>query len=135
MILWRLFQYVSPMKRRAIGDWRTSLSIRRRADMDVFIRNMAKKKSWVYPDIRFLSGRHLKGFLELRWRSENVPHRIGGYFAADDEFVMLLGWTHNANKYDPPTALELLLKRKNYLLTGEASLDGYSIFTGHATEK
>ena len=40
---WKLLQYVSPMGRRAIDDWRGSLTITRMADFDNFLRNMVKK--------------------------------------------------------------------------------------------
>jgi hypothetical protein len=131
-VKWRLLQYVSPTaERRAIDDWRNSLTVVRRADLDVFLRNMVKKSSWAYPEIGGLSGKHFKGFRELRWRSENgVPHRIGGYFAADNEFVMLIGWTHNKRKYDPPSALESLVKRKKRINTKEATLCEFTVLAG-----
>lgn len=135
VVVWSLFQYVSSSGRKAIEDWRNSLTISRMADFDIFIRNMMKKPKWEYPDIGGLSGKHLKGFRELRWRSDNIPHRIGGYFSADDEFVMLIGWTHNAKKYDPPSALDTLQLRKKKLTTGEARFCEYSILTGRTVKK
>ncbi len=127
---WKLVQYVSPNGRKLIDDWRSSLTTTRTADLDTFLRNMAKKSRWAYPDLAALRGKNLKGLYELRWRSENgVPHRIGGYFAADHEFVMLIGWTHNKKKYDPPSALETLLQRRKNLLKGDATLDEFTILT------
>lgn len=133
VVVWCLFQYVSSSGRKAIEDWRNSLTAPRMADFDVFIRNMAKKSKWEYPEIGGFSGRHLKGFREFRWKSENVPHRIGGYFSADDEFVMLIGCTHNAKKYDPPAALDTLQIRRRKLITGEATICEYSVFTSRRT--
>jgi hypothetical protein len=134
VVVWKLLQYVSPTGRKVIDDWRGSLTtVVRKADFDSFLRNLVKKSKWVYPDVGGLSGKHLKGLYELRWKSDGVPHRIGGYFAADDEFVMLIGWTHNKKKYDPPTALELILTRKKNLKTGEAALCEYTILTGRTT--
>jgi hypothetical protein len=130
-VKWTLFQYVSPLGRPAIDDWREGLTVPRRTDFDVFLRGIVKKSRWVHPDLVSLSGRHLKGFQELRWKGVGgVPHRVGGYFSADDEFVMLIGWTHNQKKYDPPSALESLIKRKKRLTTGEATLREYQILTG-----
>lgn len=134
-VVWKLLQYVSPMGRRAIDDWRADQTDAGKADLDVFLRNITKKSQWAYPDMSSLSGKHLKDFRELRWRSGGVPHRIGGYFAAPDEFVMLIGWTHNAKKYTPPDALESLVKRRNRLIKGEASLCEYGIYTGTAAKK
>jgi hypothetical protein len=135
-VAWKLLQYVSPVGRKVIEDWRGSLPMVRMADFDSFLRNMVKKSDWVYPDIGSLSGKHLKGLYELRWKSENgVPHRLGGYFSADDEFVMLIGWTHNNRKYDPPSALESVLKRKKKLSTGEATLCEYTILTSRSAKE
>lgn len=129
-VLWKMFQYVSPMGRAAISDWRGSLAFARQADLDVFLRNLAKQRKWSYPDIRAFAGKDLQGFRELRWRSQGVPHRIGGWFSADDEFVMLLGFTHNAKKCDPPDALNSLIRRRKQLQTGEASISEYRVLTG-----
>jgi hypothetical protein len=107
----------------------------RRADFDVFLRNLVRQSKWEYPDIKALSGKSLKGLRELRWKSENVPHRIGGYSPAGNEFVMLIGWTHNAKKYDPPSALEELPKRMKRVTNGEASTCVYEIITGRTTQR
>jgi hypothetical protein len=128
-------EYVSPLENPAITDWRNGLpTATRKADLDAFLKLQVTAKEWVYPQFRSLSGKHLKGLYELRWRSEGVPHRIGGYLAAPDEFVMLIGFTHNAKKYDPPTALEIILKRKKQILNREASLNEFKVFTGQGTE-
>ena len=129
-VLWSLFQYVSPMGRLAIDDWRKGLSATRRASFDVFFRNLVKLPKWKYPDIDSLKGKHLSGFYELRWKSERVPHRVGGYFAAPDEFVILIGWTHNEKKYDPPEALGMLPKRKRQIETEEATIYGFTVAAG-----
>jgi len=126
---WTLLEYVSPNKRRAIHDWREGMATpARKASFDVFIKNMAKTSHWKSPEIKALKGKKWKGLYELRWRSaDGVPHRIGGYFSADNEFVMLVGWTHNAKKYDPPSALETLIERRNKVKTGEAHLSEFEI--------
>jgi hypothetical protein len=126
-VVWTLYQYVSPMGRKSIEDWRDGLSARRRTDLDVFLRQMIKRRKWERPDIGAFVGKNLKSFRELRWRSENVPHRIGGYFSADDEFVMLLGFTHNARKHDPTEALDLLPRRKRRIQSGEATICEFTV--------
>jgi hypothetical protein len=133
-VVWTLF-HTSLSGRSVIEDWRSSLTVPRQADFDVLIRNMIKKVNWVYSDVGALSGKRFKGLYELRWRSEKVPHRIGGYFSADDEFVMLIGWTHNAKKYDPPSALETLLSRRKNLKTEDAKFCVYPISTSRAAKK
>jgi hypothetical protein len=92
---------------------------------------MKKLEVWGYPHLKPLHGKPLKGLHELRWKSQGVPHRIGGYFASADQFVMLIGCTHNAKKYDPPDALsETILVRKKQLQNREASLREYKVLTG-----
>jgi hypothetical protein len=134
-----LLEYVSPASGRGvIGDWRDDLvSISRKTDMDMFLRNMVKKSNWSFPDIRGLSGKRWRGLSELRWRSDNVPHRIGGYsLEGGATFVMLIGWTHNNRKYDPPSALETLLTRRNQVKTGTGAplLREYKILTSRTVE-
>jgi hypothetical protein len=135
-VKWKLYEYVSPVpaQRRVITEWRKDLLIPRRADMDVFLRGIVKKSDWTNPDIDWLKGKQA-GFIELRWRGgDKVPHRIGGYFPTDKEFVMLVGWTHNARKYDPPEALDTLVKRKRKVETGEATIREYEVITGRTTQ-
>ena len=133
-IKWKLYEYVSPApaQRWVITEWRKDLLTPRRADMDVFLRGIVKKTVWIKPDMDWLKGKHA-GFCELRWRGDDrVPHRIGGYFLADKGFVMLAGWTHNAKKYYPPTALDMLVDRKRRLVIGEATIREYEVITGRA---
>jgi hypothetical protein len=114
-----------------IDAWRKGQTPQRKADMDVFLRNLVKKSEWVYPDIKSLAGSDLNGLQELRWKGVGrVPHRIGGYFSGPDEFVMLIGWTHKDNVYDPPSAIDSLKDRRRKLNTGEGSLCEYQILTG-----
>jgi hypothetical protein len=80
MIKWRLLQYVSPMGRAALEDWRKSLPIGApRADLDHFLKLMAKSAVWEYPDIDTLKSERYAGLTELRWKSGRKPHRIFGY--------------------------------------------------------
>jgi hypothetical protein len=132
VVKWRLYEYVSPLERHSITEWRNGLkTAARKADLDTFLRIQVKIRDWVAPSVKPLSGKRWKGLFELRWKSDGVPHRIGGYFAAPDEFVMLIGFTHNANKYDPSEALEkTILQRKRQIQNGEASLSEYKVIFG-----
>jgi hypothetical protein len=134
VVLWRLKQYVSPIGNPSISDWRNGFpTARRKADFDIFLKLQVTLKNWVYPQFQALSGKHLKGLYELRWKSDGIPHRIGGYLGAPNEFVMLIGFTHNAKKYDPPTALEIILKRKKQVANGEAHLNEFQVVVGQRT--
>jgi hypothetical protein len=135
VILWRLVEYVSPAGRGAITDWRDDLSIVRKADFDLFLKLKVTEKTWGYPDYRALTGKPLKELYELRWKSEGVPHRIGGYIIeSENTFVMLIGFTHNAKKYDPSSALDTIVKRRKQILNGEATLNEFKVLTGQGTQ-
>ena len=131
MIKWRLFQYVSPNGRRAIEDWRKQLPVGSpRADLDTFLKVMVNSAKWEPPDIAFLKGDRYKGITELRWKSGRVPHRILGYQTGDHEYLMLIGCTHNARKYDPPDAMETARRRREEIQKGAASSNEYTLLTG-----
>ena len=131
VVLWRLWEFVSPAGRHVIRDWRDALpTTQRKADFDAFLRYQVTQRNWGFPELRSLSGKKWKGLSELRWKSDGVPHRIAGYFASPDEFVMLIGFTHNHRKYDPPEMFDTVLKRKALLQKEEARLDEFKILTG-----
>ena len=131
VLKWCLYEYVSPLERHSITEWRNGLkTATRKADLDTFLRIQVKIRDWVAPSVKPLSGKPWKNLYELRWKSDGVPHRIGGYFASPDEFVMLIGFTHNSKKYDPPGTLDTILQRRRQLQNGEASLSEYKVFFG-----
>lgn len=129
LIKWKLYQYVSPAGRKAIDDWRKDLPVGApRADMDTFLRDMVKRDKWEPPDLEPLHGR-LAGLTELRWKSGRLPHRIFGYRIADHEYVMLIGCTHKGS-YDPPSAEETVLDRRDKIRNHEAGFDEYRLILG-----
>jgi hypothetical protein len=91
---------------------------------------MAKKATWRPPDIGYLKGHAYKGLTELRWKSGHVPHRIIGFRAAERDFVMLVGCTHNSQKYDPPAALDTAVARRKNIDRGEAMTCEYPLLVG-----
>lgn len=124
---WRLYQYVSPVGRLAIVDWRKSLPIGQpRADLDTFLRDMAKKAIWEPPDIEPLHGAPYQGLSELRWKSGRLPHRIFGYQPAPNEYVMLIGCTHRGT-YDPPNVFDTVIVRRRQIQNREASIAKYEL--------
>ena len=127
---WRLLQYVSSSGRKAIEDWRKWLPVGLpRADLDSFLKLVAKQDKWEYPIIGGLTGKKYQGLSELRWRSGNVPHRLIGYTSEEHVFVMLIGCTHNKKKYDPSDALDTAVKRKKKIKNGEAGTCEYKLIT------
>jgi len=131
VVLWRLMEYISPLGRPAVSDWRNGFqTATRKADLDAFLKLKVTEAKWGYPDLRSLQGKDLKGLVELRWKSDGVPHRIGGYVEPPNTFVMLMGFTHNAKKYDPPSTLDTLVKRRKQILKGEARINEFKVLTG-----
>jgi len=134
MVKWKLLQYVSPMGRAAIADWRKRLPVGApKADLDQFLKLMVKLGVWEYPDIDTLKGERYAGLTELRWKSDRKPHRIFGYKSNDYEYTMLIGCTHDKKKYDPPDAMETAWRRKREIESGEASTREYQLLTDEGT--
>ena len=131
LIQWTFFQYVSPNGRKAINDWRKSMPQGEfRADLDYFLRQLAKKTKWEYPDIDTLKGEYLKGLTELRWKSGGIPHRLFGYQLGEFEYLLLIGCTHgDKNKYDPVDARETAARRRDAIQRNEASYDQYPLIS------
>jgi len=133
---WRFFQYESPSGRRSIDDWRNHMAVGLpRADLDTFLKLLAKSERWSSPDIAALHGKRYRGLTELRWRSGRVPYRLLGYArrqpeeALLGEYVLLIGCTHNARKYDPPSALESARRYREEILEGKARICDYKLIT------
>jgi hypothetical protein len=128
---WSFFQYVSPTGRKAIDDWRKSLPVGQfRADMDYFLKQLAKKTRWEYPDIDTLKGNHLKGLTELRWKSGGIPHRLFGFEIGEFQYLLLIGCTHgDKNKYDPPDARNTAATRRDNIRRGEATYAQYPLIS------
>ncbi len=125
---WRLFQYVSATGRRAIDDWRRKLPIGGpRADLDAFLKLMAKSEKWEYPDIDSLKGDRYKGLTELRWKSGGVQHRILGYATNAYNYLMLVGCTHKGQVYKPPDAMETARRRRDEIERMEATIVEYQL--------
>ena len=127
MFRWKFLQYVSPNGRHSITDWRSKLPVQAQADLDTFLKNMAKTESWEFPDIRALKGARYRILKELRWKSGGVQYRIFGYQTHPAEFVMLIGCTHKGNNYNPPDALETARRRQNQVKSNEASTCEYKL--------
>lgn len=99
--------------------------------MDTFLRILARKNEWEFPDIDSLKGKKYQGLSELRWKSEGVPHRLFGYTIADHQYLLLIGCTHNAKKYDPPDAMETARKRREQINNHEATFVEYRLISSH----
>lgn len=97
--------------------------------MDQFLKTLSKKKTWEYPDIVWLKGKNYSGLSELRWKSERIPHRLLGYALSHDQYLVLIGCTHNSKKYDPPEAMESARERRRQIENHEASFDEYKLVT------
>lgn len=137
MDVWRtpIRCYVSPAGNDKIADWYADLSVQRKADADEFLKNMRKTKSdeWQMPNyrrkmrpIKGVKDRDVKGLGELRWTSENVEHRLLGFFHGGSWYA-LIGCTHKGNVYDPANALVTAVKRKKEVENGEVPTVAYEL--------
>jgi hypothetical protein len=126
-VVWTVLEYISPMERRALADFRKSMFKPQQADMDVFLSALAKKTDWEFPDIDTLKGERYRGMSELRWRSGGVQHRLLGYSPKIFEYLVLIGCTHKGPRYDPKDAMETARKRKKQIETKEATYAKYKL--------
>ncbi len=58
---------------------------------------------------------------------KGVPHRLFGYTIADHQYLLLIGCTHNAKKYEPPDAMETARKRREQINNQEATFVEYKL--------
>jgi hypothetical protein len=63
---------------------------------------------WDKKHFRKLKG--VKGLWELKWKAEGKEFRVAGYDHYEGYFVMLVGFTHKQDVYDPPGWLEVAKK-------------------------
>ncbi len=106
-------------------DWYNELPERTRVKFDrrlVYLRQIAL---WQMPHYKLLSGKPLKGLGEIRWKSDNLQHRVVGFQRENREFVMLIGCTHRQNVYDPPSALKTAAARMKDVKNGEVEVRDY----------
>lgn len=102
-----------------------------RAELDAFLKMLAKMDEWKPPHIKALTGEN-KGQTELRWTSGKIEHRIIGYRIDDTEegvhqYVMLIGCTHKQTNYVPLDALETAKKRRTEIQKRIATISEYPL--------
>src|SRR6202521_2512785 len=92
--------YVSLAGNNKIADWYAGLSVQGKSDADEFLKNMRRTSDWQMPSyrakmrgIKGVKDRDTKGLGELRWSSENVEHRLLGFFRGGG-WCALMGCTH-----------------------------------------
>lgn len=129
---WLFRQYVSPMGRKVIEDWRKDMSDASfRSDFDTFLRRLAKMESWPGGFIDSIKGKPNKRLTELRWTSGKIEHRIVGYQVEDTngrhQYLMLIGCTHKGRVYTPANALTSAVDRRTRLIAGEATSSEYQL--------
>jgi hypothetical protein len=116
---WRFFDFGYTKDNSEIQKWYLTLSERAQFLFDDLLRNNRD----VELPIHWTGFRHfMQGNLkkekirELGFKSENVPHRVLGIFGTKRKTaVLLIGYTHKSNVYDPPGALETSVRRKRLL--------------------
>ena len=118
MAHWVFLDYMSPAGTNLIKKWsRKALTIQGRSDLEAMLSILSKQQQWTEPNFKTLSGKHLQGIGEIKFKSEqNTPLRVAGIKGgADGQYILLVGFSHKGRVYDPPDALDLAVKRKQLL--------------------
>jgi hypothetical protein len=117
MIQWVFRDYVHPNGNNPILKWYAKeLSAKEQSDLDALLTTLERTQSWGLPDYRPLQGAQ-KGLGEIRWRGQQKrPLRLIGFFGIEaGQFTILVGCTHDNDKYDPPNALNTASARMSEL--------------------
>lgn len=85
-----------------------------RAKMRARVVHLARipRAEWDKKHFRSLHIPKCKGIYELKWRAEGKEFRAAGYDHGDGYFVMVFGFTHKGNVYDPPGWREAIRKNR-----------------------
>lgn len=120
MIRWVFRDYVHQNGNNPILKWYSKeLSAREQADMDTLLNTLERTQSWGLPDYRPLHGAQ-QGMSEIRWKGDQKrPLRLVGFKGpGSNEFTILIGCTHDGQKYDPANALATASTRMSELKRG-----------------
>lgn len=129
--------YMSPAGTNLIRKWSRGLSIQSREYFETLLSILAKQKQWEYPHYKPLSGRHLKGVGEIRFKSEHgTPLRVAGMKSSvEGQYILLVGFSHKGTVFKPPDALELASKRKRLLENREGDICEHEEDDGETEEE
>jgi hypothetical protein len=131
MVRWVFGDYVHPNGNNPILKWYDKeLSALEQADMDTLLNTLERTQSWGPPDYRALQGAQ-KGLGEIRWKgSQKRPLRLIGFFGiGPGQFTILVGCTHDGDKYYPANALSTALARMSELKRGIGGTSEHEIET------
>lgn len=119
--------YYSEAGNNLIKKWYNELNEDAQADFDATLNNLAGTATWRgLKEFKMLSGGHA-GLGEIRFKTNNVQYRSVGFFGPGDrEFTLLVGCQKKQNIYNPPSALDLALKRKNLYSQARGSIHEHS---------
>jgi len=106
----RFLDYVTPSGNNDIAEWYCLQSMDCRAAFNDLLEILSKKADW--------GGGHefarlQDGLGEIRWKIENVQHRIiGCAWKNPAGYLLLIGCTHKQRIYNPPDAIGTADKRR-----------------------
>ena len=121
MANWVFRDYVSSAGTNQIAKWaRKVLSVQEQVELETLLDLLSKQKQWSERDFKTLSGKHLSGISEIRFKSaQGTPIRVLGMKGPGaNEYILLVGCTHKGKVYDPAEALDTAVVRKNSLTNG-----------------
>ena len=117
--LWIIRFYVSAVGRRAVEDWYSDLSDDAQAAFDTTLEYLTQRRAaeWGRPEYAPLTGKH-GGLGELRFSAGNVEYRPIGCFGPERAtFTILIGSTKKGRQYDPRSALDTAIERRDAVLS------------------
>lgn len=117
--------YVSEAGTNLIQKWsRKALSVQGCEDLQEMLNMLSKQRVWTEPHFKSLSGNHLQGIGEIRFKSERgIPLRVAGMKGnISGQYILLVGFSKKQNIFDPPKALELARDRKRLLENGKGTI-------------
>jgi hypothetical protein len=117
--LWIFRCYALRSGKDAIDDWYRCRSNNVQAAFDVTIEYLAQRPrhEWRRPEFDLLSGR-MRGIGEIRFKADQKQFRVLGFFGPQpSEFTLLIGASKKGAIYDPKSALEAALRRKEEILS------------------
>ena len=115
--LWNFRFYVSASGRKVVQDWYDDQVDDVQARFDTVLEYLAQRKhsEWGRPEFSPLTGKH-SGLGELRFDFGKLEYRPIGCFGPNrSDFTILIGSTKKGKIYDPRSALDTALERREYV--------------------
>lgn len=116
--LWTIRFYQSATGRLVTQEWYDGLNDQAQAAFDTILEFLTQREhhEWGRPEYAPLTGKH-SGLGELRFDAGKLEYRpIGCFGPGRSVFTVLIGATKKGRQYDPRSALDTALERREVVL-------------------